>query len=697
MSWTYVNWILCNVLIGFGLVLFTSLIVTILLRKFDSIFYGMVAKLFNIKRCVIDVHHTIIRDNSDILTEDNAKSTTRIDFLSNLRSCWTTTTNIKDSIAAHDLANFPGEQAFCKLSHSAGKVVSQTETRDSDEDSIEDNEQIIPVTSLPSSANTDVNKQTISTKLTSIRRLSTSHPSHRAFERIVLNVYGKYLTLDKKRNKLLIASLSIIVISAVLLAGFEGCILATSSIYQGGQCPVYGSTECFHGNNRTFFECKSGVQVNISLLGGSASCFRWIVRDASVSNVITQIGVCTGLLTALGSITEVFIRLLLVIFQQRRGIATGIRRIMEKTVGINHITQPTRCCGIKLPFHFHFFTLSLFEHPYLIILIILFYIFLPVVVVAAFILLSYFQISITSLTYIVLLTLALLCSFSLIWIVWESDEIGRVIPGGWMDIQELMSSVQLKKIIPLSKGITSPQNVNNFIDSKKMKIQTLSSNVKNRFHKIEAPVQKVLVNNQNTERESVSTHKRHTKIKISKSLSRKKLAALIQLTDFHEKDILAWHIGFHHDCPDGFLDKEIFLHIFKKYYIDDHRAESFWEYMCGMFDDNNDHKISFEEFLIAIASKTQGSVNLRLTLAFHMYDVQDTGQLDLAELTNLIVAMYDLVHETNRTGEHDPKSRAMQIINKLDEDNDQKLSKDEFLKAWDNIPQLRNLLIPMSE
>lgn len=53
-------------------------------------------------------------------------------------------------------------------------------------------------------------------------------------------------------------------------------------------------------------------------------------------------------------------------------------------------------------------------------------------------------------------------------------------------------------------------------------------------------------------------------------------------------------------------------------------------------------------------------------------------------------------------------------MSKLNENNDQKLTKDEFMKAytyivilfifyflsltrWENIPELRNLLIPMSE
>jgi hypothetical protein len=43
------------------------------------------------------------------------------------------------------------------------------------------------------------------------------------------------------------------------------------------------------------------------------------------------------------------------------------------------------------------------------------------------------------------------------------------------------------------------------------------------------------------------------------------------------------------------------------------------------------------------------------------------------------VFQYDLVGETNRKGEHDPKKRAQDIIGKLDVGGDKKLNKQEFI------------------
>jgi hypothetical protein len=56
--------------------------------------------------------------------------------------------------------------------------------------------------------------------------------------------------------------------------------------------------------------------------------------------------------------------------------------------------------------------------------------------------------------------------------------------------------------------------------------------------------------------------------------------------------------------------------------------------------------------------------------------------------------MYDLVGETNRKGDHDPKKRAADIIAKLDVGGDKKLSKQEFITGCKTDPVIRQLLAP---
>ena len=137
-----------------------------------------------------------------------------------------------------------------------------------------------------------------------------------------------------------------------------------------------------------------------------------------------------------------------------------------------------------------------------------------------------------------------------------------------------------------------------------------------------------------------------------------------------------------------------------------------------MFDANHDGRIDFNEFILAVAATSQGDLDDRLEIAFDMWvqssyrlyaflsfrcDTSNDGQIDRKELTTMISAMvtfryfsyrsffhedkyanfkYDLLGETNRKGDHDPKTRASEIISRLDVDGDKKLNKHEFVAGY---------------
>jgi len=56
--------------------------------------------------------------------------------------------------------------------------------------------------------------------------------------------------------------------------------------------------------------------------------------------------------------------------------------------------------------------------------------------------------------------------------------------------------------------------------------------------------------------------------------------------------------------------------------------------------------------------------------------------------------MYDLVGETNRAGDRDPKKRAADIIKQLDVTEDKKLSKQEFIAGCKSDQEIKRLLAP---
>ncbi|CAF5016213.1 unnamed protein product, partial [Rotaria sp. Silwood1] len=60
----------------------------------------------------------------------------------------------------------------------------------------------------------------------------------------------------------------------------------------------------------------------------------------------------------------------------------------------------------------------------------------------------------------------------------------------------------------------------------------------------------------------------------------------------------------------------------------------------------------------------------------------------------ILFFQYDLVGETDRKGDNDPKKRAADIIGKIDVSGNKKLSKQEFIAGCKNDPVIRRILAP---
>ncbi|UJR34595.1 hypothetical protein I4U23_027371 [Adineta vaga] len=261
--------------------------------------------------------------------------------------------------------------------------------------------------------------------------------------REVLNIYGRYISLHKKETLFFLITLTTIIISGALIAAFNSLFLATSSVYRDGPCPSIGPMDCFCGANHTYFSCDTGEIAAFPFDVHSGACFRWIARDITTSDVTTQLGVTTGLLVAFGSIAQAIIRIYLLAFNKRLSIATGIHRIAAKTIGINRDTARTRFCCCNLCWHCSACNLSLFKHPSAVIIVTGIYIATPILMVPGVILLYYYEISVTSLTFVVLVVIATLCVLSIVWIMTQESESSSNIPGGWTDAKNLLQNATM--------------------------------------------------------------------------------------------------------------------------------------------------------------------------------------------------------------------------------------------------------------
>jgi hypothetical protein len=63
-------------------------------------------------------------------------------------------------------------------------------------------------------------------------------------------------------------------------------------------------------------------------------------------------------------------------------------------------------------------------------------------------------------------------------------------------------------------------------------------------------------------------------------------------------------------------------------------------------------------------------------------------------MEKIILAIYDLIGETNRKGDNDPKQRVMAIFQKLDRDNSGTLTEAEFVEGCLQDPVLMKFLAP---
>ncbi|CAF1003034.1 unnamed protein product [Rotaria sordida] len=184
-------------------------------------------------------------------------------------------------------------------------------------------------------------------------------------------------------------------------------------------------------------------------------------------------------------------------------------------------------------------------------------------------------------------------------------------------------------------------------------------------------------------------HKRIT----STELTQKQMAVLKATTKFTEKEIREWHEGFIRDCPTGRLDKKKFIEIFQAFYPKG-QVENYCKHAFRTFDTNNDGRIDFQEFLLAIATTSQGDLDTRLAAVFDMYDISNDGLIDEKELTTLISAMYDLLGEIVCKDDYEPKTIAAAVIEKLDVNGDKKLNKAEFIAGCKNNQIVRQFLAP---
>ncbi|TRY83510.1 hypothetical protein DNTS_016237 [Danionella cerebrum] len=210
---------------------------------------------------------------------------------------------------------------------------------------------------------------------------------------------------------------------------------------------------------------------------------------------------------------------------------------------------------------------------------------------------------------------------------------------------------------------------------------------------------------------------------------------LVKNTEFNEHELKQWYKGFLKDCPTGRLNLEEFQQLYVKFfpYGD---ASKFAQHAFRTFDKNSDGTIDFREFICALSITSRGSFEQKLNWAFNMYDLDGDGKITRVEMLEIIESSVEVSQGEWRVGvegrknawkskalqtrgDHykkcgtepaiykmvgtvimmkmnedglTPEQRVDRIFSKMDKNNDDQITLDEFKEAAKSDPSIVLLL-----
>ena len=146
------------------------------------------------------------------------------------------------------------------------------------------------------------------------------------------------------------------------------------------------------------------------------------------------------------------------------------------------------------------------------------------------------------------------------------------------------------------------------------------------------------------------------------------------------------------------MNKDEFIEIYTELYPNG-KARKFCKQVFKVFDKENTGQIHFSDLMIALSLTSRGDIRKKLSIAFKIYDIDQNGSIDKDEMEKIIDAFYELLdcdHDSDCRAHNTASSfeRVKAIMSKLDKNNDNCLSREEFINGCLHDPLIRKLLLP---
>lgn len=151
-------------------------------------------------------------------------------------------------------------------------------------------------------------------------------------------------------------------------------------------------------------------------------------------------------------------------------------------------------------------------------------------------------------------------------------------------------------------------------------------------------------------------------------LTEEEIKLLLENTKLNRAQINALHQNFLKECPSGKLTKKDFVKLFKEVHPSDNKkekADKFCEYVFKVIDRDSLGYISFNDFVLCFSLTSYGDFKQKCDFAFQLYDLDRDNKISKKEMTQVLVALYDLSGITDRKKDKSPAKKVDEIMNHI--------------------------------